>query len=567
MINAGNPSAHNLQMRKYVKEHKQSSAQIFEKLNRRGRLNPAQNAMSAQLTNEQLLRFYVKDTEPKLEFNNDNIQGQGGDANSVLMSEIQRLIDVGNFNAEDAKGNMNNMQTKLVTELQRGFSSIDDSVAINLSSVRDILYGVEDNLNEYLVKGGGATPIITALQDISTKLDQYNTTGNVSQSALLSSLTDLQNALLTANVSSADNTAAIEQLQIIMGSIPGIAVPSASSAPPPSGPTLAQQAAAQALLDAQNARAAAAAAAQKLLDDAAAAQKVLDDEAAAAQKLLDDAAAATGPPPSPSSGGLSGLASAAASGVASLLGFGTKPPPTPIAIPGVGGISTVLAPVSPTGGMGAAAGVIPGEHPDITAAKIAAGTKRDLTITQNKELLLNLYTQYPEIFATELSSIKTADPFKTWISKPDKDKNTTKNLVEELLISKNELLAARAQKAAQDAEDWRLKKIRIMKQTRDEIDSGFAPKAEKYRKEEEAKAIAKKAAEDAAAEAAAEAALDAKIKAAAEAKQKRTAEAKRKEALDKLRSSFSAAGGGAAGGGGRGGGGRSPGAAGGKKKK
>jgi hypothetical protein len=60
------------------------------------------------------------------------------------------------------------------------------------------LYGVEDNLNEYLVKGGGATPIITALQDISIKLDQYNTTGNISQSALLSSLTDLQNDLLTA---------------------------------------------------------------------------------------------------------------------------------------------------------------------------------------------------------------------------------------------------------------------------------------------------------------------------------------------------------------------------------
>ena len=549
MINAGNPSAHNLKIRKYITENKQTSAQIFEKLNRRGRLNPAQNAMSAQLTNEQLLRFYVKDTEPKLEFNNDNIQGQGGDANSVLMSEIQRLIDVGNFNAEDAKGNMNNMQTKLVTELQRGFSSLDDSVAINLSSVRDILYGVEDNLNEYLVKGGGATPIITALQDISIKLDQYNTTGNISQSALLSSLTDLQNALLTANVSSADNTAAIEQLQIIMGSIPGIAVPSSSSA---SGPTLAQQAAAQALLDAQNARAAAASAAQKLLDDAAAAQKLLDDEAAAAQKLLDDAAAAvTGPPPSPSlAAGLSGIAGAAASGVASLFGYGTKPPPPPIAIPGPGGISTVLAPVSPTGGMGAAGGVVPGEHPEITAAKVAAGTKKDLTITQNKELLLNLYNEYPEIFATELSSIKTADPFKTWISKPDKDKSTTKNLVEELLIKKNELLADRAQKAAQ-AEDWRLKKIRIMKQTRDEIDSGFAPKAEKYRKEEEAKAIAKKAAEDAAAaDAAAEAAIDAKIKAAAEAKAKAKRDADRQAARSKLRGRSA-----------------SPGAARGKKKK
>ena len=211
MINAGNPSAHNLQMRKYVKEHKQTSAQIFEKLNRRGRLNPAQNAMSAQLTNEQLLRFYIKDTEPKLEMSNDNIQGQGGDANSVLMSEIQRLIDVGNFNAEDAKGNMNNMQTKLVSELQRGFSSIDDSVAINLSSVRDILYGVEDSLNDYFSKSGArgvdaAAPIITALQDISTKLDQYNTTGNISQSQLLSSLTDLQNALLISNGTSTGAT-------------------------------------------------------------------------------------------------------------------------------------------------------------------------------------------------------------------------------------------------------------------------------------------------------------------------------------------------------------------------
>jgi hypothetical protein len=57
--------------------------------------------MSDQLINEQLLRFYVKETEPKLEFSNDDIQGQGGDANSVLMSEIQRLIDVGNFNAQD----------------------------------------------------------------------------------------------------------------------------------------------------------------------------------------------------------------------------------------------------------------------------------------------------------------------------------------------------------------------------------------------------------------------------------------------------------------------------------
>jgi hypothetical protein len=316
--------------------------------------------------------------------------------------------------------------------------------------------------------------------------------------------------------------------------MPGIAVPGASSSSAStSGPTPAQAAAAQALLDAQNAKAAAA---QKILDDAAAAQKLIDDAAAAA-------ASAGAPPASPSAGGLAGLASAAAS----LFGYGTKPPPPPIAIPGASGISTVIAPVSPTGGMGAAGGVIVGEHPEITAAKIKAGTQKDLTIVQNKELLANLYDEYPEIFATELSSIKTPDPFKTWISKPDKDKTTTKNLVQELLISKNELLAARAVQAAQEEEDWRLKKIRIMKQTRDEIGSGFAPKIEKYRKEEEAKAIAKKAAEDAAAEAAAEAALDAKIKAKADKKAKKEAEERRKADLKKLRGR-SPGGAGAAGG-------------------
>jgi hypothetical protein len=465
------------------------------------------------------------------------------------MSEIQRLIDVGNFNAEDAKGNMNNMQTKLVSELQRGFSSVDDSVAINLSSVRDILYGVEDSLNDYLLKGGSgvgaAAPIITALQDISTKLDQYNTTGNISQSALLSSLSDLQNALLTANVNSADNTAAIEQLQIIMGSIPGIAVASASSASgsstAPSGPTPAQAAAAQALLDAQNTQAAA----QKAKDDAAAAaQKAKDDAAAAAQKAKDDAAAASGPPPSPSAAAAAGAGAAAAgalSGIASLLGFGTKPPPTPIAIPGIGGISTVLAPVSPTaGGMGAAGGVLTGEHPDITAAKIKAGTKRDLTITQNKELLLNLYEDYPEIFDTQLSGIKTADPFKTWISKPDKDKKKTEDLVRELLINKNELLAARAQKAVDDAEDLRLKQIRMAKEKAEaEAEAKAKAKAEaKAKKTAEAKAKAE--AEAIALKAAAEAAAEAKTNSALV---KFQANLRGAAARKKLRSAGGAAGG------------------------
>ena len=193
MINAGNPSVANLKMRKYMSEHKESSAQIFEKLNRRGRLNPTQNAMSAQLTNEQLLRFYVKETVPKLQYNNDDIQGQGGDTNSVLMSEIQRLIDVGNFNAEDAKGNMNNIQTNLINnanarqtnliaELQAGFSSVNDSIADNLMIVKSAVDDIADNLAIYATTNDASSQnIITSLNDLNTKLEQYNTTGTTSQ--------------------------------------------------------------------------------------------------------------------------------------------------------------------------------------------------------------------------------------------------------------------------------------------------------------------------------------------------------------------------------------------------
>jgi uncharacterized protein (DUF1778 family) len=226
MINAGNPSAANLQMRKYMKENKQTSAQIFEKLNRRGRLNPAQNAMSAQLTNEQLLRFYVKETVPKLQYNNDDIQGQGGDTNSVLMSEIQRLIDVGNFNAEDAKGNMNNVQTNLIAELQKGFTSVNDSIADNLMIVKSAVDDIADNLSIYSSTNDASSQnIITSLNDLNTKLEQYNTTGTVSQGALFTSLTNLQTALANSNTNNAANTAAIDNLSIIlgsMGSTPGI---------------------------------------------------------------------------------------------------------------------------------------------------------------------------------------------------------------------------------------------------------------------------------------------------------------------------------------------------------
>jgi len=265
MIKAGNPSTHNLKIRKYVSENKQTSSQIFEKLNRRGRLNPVQNSMSVQLTNEQLIRFYIKDTEPKLEMSNNNIQGQGGDANSVLMSEIQRLIDVGNFNAQDAKNTMTTMQTKLIndgrtlaqiniddalnrnkdliTQLQRGFNSVNDSIADNLSFVKTTIDDIADNLAiSSSTNDASSQNIIKSLNDLNTNLEQYNTTGTVSQGALFTSLANLQTALANSNTNNAVNTAAIDNLSIIMGSMtatPGVSVGTTPATPgTPTAPVL-----------------------------------------------------------------------------------------------------------------------------------------------------------------------------------------------------------------------------------------------------------------------------------------------------------------------------------------
>ena len=232
--------------------------QIFEKLIRRGRLNPVQNAMSDQVTNEQLLRFYVEETVPKLQCNNDDIQGQGGDTNSVLMSEIQRLIDVGNFNAQDAKNTMTTMQTKLIndgrtlaqiniddalnrnkdliTQLQRGFNSVNDSIADNLSFVKTTIDDIADNLTiSSSTNDASSQNIIKSLNDLNTNLEQYNTTGTVSQGALFTSLANLQTALANSNTNNVANTTAIDNLSIIMGSMsgtPGVGVGVGGTAPP-----------------------------------------------------------------------------------------------------------------------------------------------------------------------------------------------------------------------------------------------------------------------------------------------------------------------------------------------
>ena len=421
MINAGNPSVANLQMRKYVKEHKQTSSQIFEKLNRRGRLNPVQNAMSAQLTNEQLLRFYVKETVPKLQYNNDDIQGQGGDTNSVLMSEIQRLIDVGNFNAQDAKGNMNNMQNNLIAELQTGFSSVNDSITDNLSLVKTTIDDIADNLAIYATTNDASSQnIITSLNDLNTKLEQYNTTGTTSQGALFASLTNLQTALANSNTNNAANTVAIDRLSIIMGSMgaaPGIGLPPAPVAPvlppAPAAPVLPPAPVAPVLPPAPVAPVLPPAPVAPVLPPAPPAPA-----APPAPGLPSGLIPLLPPPPSPSSNA-GRLAAIAAQAAADALATGSSVMTTSTAT----GIQTLVAPtpnVDPLAGAkggtdpsaatvmvaGPKVAVGVGDFPEYDEIKAKNGGK-DLVMKDYRDILLKVARDLPDLFTADLEKTKT----------------------------------------------------------------------------------------------------------------------------------------------------------------
>ena len=71
IINCGNTSMANLKIRERMKDNKETTGEIFAKLNKRGKLDPRQNAVNYQLTNDQLFRFYVQDVEPKLRQSNE----------------------------------------------------------------------------------------------------------------------------------------------------------------------------------------------------------------------------------------------------------------------------------------------------------------------------------------------------------------------------------------------------------------------------------------------------------------------------------------------------------------
>lgn len=78
-INASNPSLINIllqQASKSQEKKRPTFEQVFAKLNARtARMDANKNPMNNMLTNEQLFRYYVKETEPKLRVSDDSFNG------------------------------------------------------------------------------------------------------------------------------------------------------------------------------------------------------------------------------------------------------------------------------------------------------------------------------------------------------------------------------------------------------------------------------------------------------------------------------------------------------------
>jgi hypothetical protein len=109
IINAGVPSANNMIVRQVMQKNRQSSATIFDKLNKRTAKLTAKNPLNNVLTNDQLFRYYIQEVEPKLSQSNDNFSGLPNTTppdNSIKDTTEKSYGDAG-FSANGVQGMLN----------------------------------------------------------------------------------------------------------------------------------------------------------------------------------------------------------------------------------------------------------------------------------------------------------------------------------------------------------------------------------------------------------------------------------------------------------------------------
>jgi len=102
-INAGNHSLENILLQNMKEKKRPTFSAVFEKLNKHSSKLNSKSALNSVLTNEQMFRYYVKDTMPQLDKSNDTFgESEEGSMMSSLMSKL---------GLNEPSFNSNNLQT------------------------------------------------------------------------------------------------------------------------------------------------------------------------------------------------------------------------------------------------------------------------------------------------------------------------------------------------------------------------------------------------------------------------------------------------------------------------
>jgi len=110
-INAGNPSLQNILLHKMKEKKRPTFSAVFEKPNKHsGKLN-TKSPLNSVLTNEQMFRYYVKDTMSQLDKSNDTFgESDEGSMMSSLMSKLcLNEPSLNSNNIQTLEGTTNNL--------------------------------------------------------------------------------------------------------------------------------------------------------------------------------------------------------------------------------------------------------------------------------------------------------------------------------------------------------------------------------------------------------------------------------------------------------------------------
>jgi len=200
-ISASNQSLENIIIRQVKEKKRPSFASVFEKINKRtanmNRITPLNN----QLTNEQLWRYYLKETDPKLQVS-DDVLGEDETTladlitnKSLNMSQVNQTTDEGD---DDDKGKVDKSQ-----------SFVDRSSFLKPNNVLESLENLNNSqleLKNYLEKMNFETFVNDEYNDSINPM--YQGSPNDFVSSIVGNITDnlqrkednLQNSLMEAGV-------------------------------------------------------------------------------------------------------------------------------------------------------------------------------------------------------------------------------------------------------------------------------------------------------------------------------------------------------------------------------